>query len=131
MKTTAILLLGILLAFTACEKEVIEPDSPDYIHVLGSWHKYNITDGTNEFDINGDIYTYNIKIFNKYQGEFVVHKNGSTHWYYPFYLDIQKDSLHFGYLTEGTPVIMLPEQGWSTYKQFDNTLLIGYQVWVK
>lgn len=133
MKTTAILLLGILLAFTACEKEVIEPDPPDYIYLIGSWDLYHVVDGvsTNEYDINGDIYTYKIKIFNKCQGEFVVHQNGNYYWYSPFNLDIQPDSLHFGYYTGRQPMIMLPEQGWVKYLQYDNVLLIGYQQWLK
>ena len=132
MKTTALLLIAILLAVTACEKEPIEL-STTYVDLIGVWDQYHDVAGvsTKDFIINDHVYNYRIQIFDQYTGHFQVIRDGYISWKYPFYIDIQDDSLHFNYERGSSPTPMLPEQGWNSYQQWDNVFMIEYQQWLK
>lgn len=125
-----LLVLGILLALMGCEKETIEP-LPPYVDVIGAWDLYHTVNGvsTNKFLINDCTYTFRINIFKDNFGEYIVTRNEIYYGRNLFYIDVQKDSIHFAYMLGEQPWVMLPEQGWSMYRRFDDVLLIGYQSW--
>lgn len=125
-----ILLLGIMLAVFACEKEQIQPPG-DPVEVLGTWDLYHEVNGTstNDFNINGDTWNYTLVIHNLCIGEIHTVKNGVFYRTYKFYLNVQEDSIHFSYWYDPTP--LMPAPGWNDYLQFDNVLLIEYQSWIK
>lgn len=125
-----LVLLVIMFAAFACEKEPIDP-CPNFNNIIGEWTLMHVVDGESvpEIEINGIQYRYELTIHNLMEGEVDEYRNNLFHRTYKFYLTPAEDSMYFSYLYQQP--IMAPESGWNNYLQWDDILLIGYQQWFR